>query len=109
VIKHRLDSGNDATGRERCRTDRKQGGNTADQRDVFDSALAALRSHRKSMRVWRRRRPRTVAMVRRALWRRTHHPLRVAHGSAYTTSGSRLVLDATASRLRVFFVRRLSV
>ena len=61
------------------------------------------------MRVGWRRRPRRVASVRRALWRRTHHSLRAAHGSAYMTSGFRRVLDATASRLRVFFVRRLSV
>ena len=67
MIEHGLNSGNDATDRERCRTDYKQCGNTADKRDVFDSALAALRSHRRSMCVARHRRLRTVAIDQRAL------------------------------------------
>ena len=61
------------------------------------------------MRAGRRRWPRAVALVRRALWWGTHHPLRVAHGSASMASGFTRVLGATASRLRAFFVRRLSV
>ena len=50
------------------------------------------------MRVGRRRPPRAVATVRRALWRGSHHPLPLVRGSARVASGSVRVLDATASR-----------
>ena len=50
------------------------------------------------MRAGRRRPPRAVATVRRALWRGSHHPLPVVRGSARVASGFVRVLDATASR-----------
>ncbi len=58
------------------------------------------------MRAGRRRPPRAVARVRRALWWGSHHPLPVVRGSARVASGFVRVLDATASRSRVFFVSR---
>ena len=57
------------------------------------------------MRAGRRRPPRAVATVRRALWRGSHHPLPVVRGSARVASGSVRVLDYGVSVPGLFLYR----